>query len=696
MALFQHEDFIFLGMMWASYFQGYLYNWGDGQFGGGNWSGGGGGWIPDQLPKYGTGRGGIINGMVFADGDDGRPGASDAATGPVEPSLAGGKGTLTSPGAGVNDGGFGYGGRAQLTADGYNISAGGGSGWFGGGAAFIDAGGGGGSNYCLADDIISLEGRSNIKEYQPPYWFKPGLWVGVDIQTAQHYINNLELYTTNTRHISEYNGMKSSLGEAYQAFIDLHIRANGNGLCLISRPNTMITINRIDGTIDNIDTIVEYTGKEFSWTPPIEADYHFILWGAQGGTVNYEPPSASLYQSYTGGFGGAVSGIFNLAPTHKEIQPTGEEIDVDTVIGIYVGQAGNQVRGYNTYNGGGNAGGGGSTSGGGATDLRWSLVGGWKGNLYDRFLVAGGGGGCIGANFGNPPVEPITPGGGGNSIIEGDKDKGEIKIPDDEPIMFLVNDRSLVYVTITYYTPSLLPDNTSLSCTLYINNGNEGVLYQKFEAKPVGGIIELVYELDQVYPPNTPTHLVGLSVTIQTNVMFIIPSNGVNIRVETRAGVNEPNSDWENKEPPIIKSNNLVLSLLSSIKAVLTSPPEDEYLRFKTALTLLSEIKTSIKEIEKVFIRLTTPLDLINSNKLDIRDIPTPGDKLIRLNSTLDLISSIGIKLENIQEDSLKDTNRLSLDSRVKAVLRDIDQVKMNMQTNLEMINIIKEEDTNG
>lgn len=62
--------------------------------------------------------------------------------------IAGGGGTQSSGGTGINPGVFGKGGNAQQTYDSNNYGgSGGGGGWYGGGASFNNTGSGGGSSY---------------------------------------------------------------------------------------------------------------------------------------------------------------------------------------------------------------------------------------------------------------------------------------------------------------------------------------------------------------------------------------------------------------------------------------------------------------------------------------------------------------------------------------------------------------------
>lgn len=683
MALFQHEDFIILGMLFAKYFPAYIYDFSNGAWGGGSWSGSGGSWIPNFIVKYGTGRGGIITQASDADGDDGRPGVSDNATGVADPSLAGGKGTLTSPGDGLHKGQFGFGGNAQESVNGWTSSAGGGSGWFGGGSSFLNAGGGGGSNYCYSLNDLGISGADAVGYnnegkplYNPPDWLKAGLWVGIDIETLQHYSANKALYVTNCRHTNEYERYKTELGNAFEDYIRLRRLADGNGLILISEPNKLISYDKNISTIQNIATIIEFTGKSVSWKPPEDGKYHFILWGAQGGTIMYTPEGAQglEYQQYTGGFGGAIGGIFELTKTYKGLDENNNEIDIETELFMYVGQRGLvNMRLQRSWNGGGNADGG-CTSGGGATDIRWKGSDGgtgWQTGLYERLIVAGGGGGIMGSGNGNElPQPPFGPGKNENVSGGGDSESGEIVIPPDGNLpYFLVNDKSLVYVTIKYFTQSDLPPNYDIGCTIYINGGNEGILYQSFEIDPVNELVELVYPLDQVYLPNTDTHWVTISAKINTNVMFIIPDNGITIRVETRANPNEPDSDLDENKRPVFIRRVEKFSLIDLNKVTLILPPQPINESLEEKFILVDMYNVELKAVQLLKLSIVEQLSLTDLNDVKMDSPQPPGDIILKKLEGINLVD----KVKAIMKDVVKQQN----DSVEQISINDITSVKM-------------------
>lgn len=699
-------------MLFAKYFAAYIYDPGKGAFSGGSYTDGGYKYIPEMTPKYGTGRGGIISNGVVADGDDGRPGASDDSTGPVEPSLAGGKGTLTAPGDGLNAGLFGFGGDASKTNTGWTSSAGGGSGWFGGGSAFLDGGGGGGSNFCYSNNDyceqgIKAAGFDNYGNpvFSPPDWLNRGLWVGVNPSTTTHYYENIALYDINTRHITEYDKYKVSLGLAYDRFIELRSLAAGNGLVLISKPNTMIRINKNTGTIDNIGTIVQYSGSDFEWTPDTSYDlasYHFILWGAQGGTIMYTPAGMQglTYQQYTGGFGGAIGGVFDIPTFHTTLDKDGNEVQELTKLYINVGQAGNTSRLQRAWNGGGN-GDGGSTSGGGATDIRWTPNGGsWQGNLSKRFIVAGGGGGCIGSggaggdNTPKPPFkEPqITP------EEDDDKEEGVIVIPgEDKPPYFLVNDLSLVYVTIKYFTQSELPSVYDLSCTLYVDGGNEGVLYQDFRINTVSGVIELVYPLDQIYPENTETHWVTLIAKIKTSIMLVIPDKGINIRVETRARQNESNNNLDITKQPIFVRLLEKLRITDRYNVSFSELGKDITTEITDKFNIIDKYAIQLKAVELLKISILENLSFKDFNNISTEQAPVIGNILLSKLEGINLIDKVNIIINEIEHQSRGDVEHLGINDLSNITFKSVELLKLKVVESLVLsdINNIEEVDNN-
>ena len=134
-------------------------------------------------------------------------------------------------------------------------------------------------------------------------------------------------------------------------------------------------------TVEPLTTtcVFQYSGSAESWTVPsgvveVAAD----LYGAQGGSV----------ASFTiGGNGGRATSPLSTTPGAQ--------------LWLNVGGSGSSVPGRDGeltpasggFNGGGNGGGGAfqcrGAGGGGATDIRTA-----SGQIADRLLIAGGGGGC--------------------------------------------------------------------------------------------------------------------------------------------------------------------------------------------------------------------------------------------------------------------------------------------------------------
>ena len=657
--LFSHEDAIILGMLFSKYFAAVTYPINRGSSGGGYWSGGGGGG-PTPIVTPQTGRGGVTfepyTGKSIFNGDNGRPGASDAATTLVDPSLVGFGGNLVSGGQGLHDGQLFFGGNATMaTAHQFgNTSAGGGAGLFGGGSAFMDGGGGGGSSWVYSQNHYGLEGLNSLRRLIPDFKVPEHLgvpeWIGVDTSTLDYFKKNRELFTVNTYHTYEYDyaGFKGSLGKAYGAFLNLHNRALGNGLILVSEPNKSIVINRETGSIDGISSIIEYTGRQVEWKPPVDGRYEFILWGAQGGTVFYTRPEDQSYpgQSYTGGFGGAVGLFLDLTVTYTD----DDGYIQDTVLYLLVGQRGLINSSTRPWNGGGNS--VNASCGGGETDIRWEGQAdspSYQSTFTSRLAVAGGGGGCINTgNGGGQPHLPIDKPGNSNPL-QGENPDDTYKIVKDPPY-FLVNDRSIVYVTIRYISTETLPSNSQAGCLLFINSGIEGVLYKDFKIDPVQGVVEIKYKLSSIYPKNTETHWVTLEPEVRTNTRFIVPNNGVTIRVETEEGVNEPVGDHS---PIIIVNKVETLDFFDSLSVFFETFGGDIRINvFETLETILDKLDINFKEISyiRVDILETFKYLLDKYNILFVEPQPQ-GDININISEFVRLLDLININLVEMGAD---------------------------------------------
>ena len=650
----QHEDAIELGMLCAPYFPFRLYFGGNGfgSWGGGTWNGGGkaGRYKPNSVPS--TGRGGIAykpDGSFGYEGDNGRPSATDAHTAPSDPSLSGFGGEIDKGGKGLHNGDFGLGGDAQRAS--YvkfgNSSGGGGSGLFGGGSSFMLSGGGGGSTWVYSNNDIGKKGINAIisesGKIELPSWINNTLWIGYDTNTLNYYNENRELFDINSHYIDDYLylGIASSLGSAFNAFMELHSRANGNGLVIISKPNTRIEIDRENGEIIGIGEIVEYTGSYIEWSPSESGTYEFILWGAEGGTVLYTKPDDAYNpgQPYTGGPGGACGLLVDLEATEN------------AKLYIYVGELGAYTSGQKSFNGGGN--GSNATGGGGSTDIRWST------NLKDRLAVAGGGGGVCYSGDGGTPLDGIKDSSGNNSGRN--YENNPLDATGDDAAWFLVNDQSIVHVEIKYNSlGDLTQEDKNANCYLYINDGQEGSMVKAFQIQETNGVLELAYELDEIWKEAIESHWVTLNVYVETQTMFIIPDNGVKIWVETKlkkgeVTYNNPQPDIKHKFKLLIEDN-------------VDFDDNVNYIKHSTA-----PIELTIKdEIELEDIVITAKSAQSNAYELNIEDS-------IELSDTpeLSVITSF--------DGSLDIKDNIELDDKAELIKRQITQNIINISDDIEL-----------
>ena len=698
MALFQHEDALILGMLFAEFFPAYVYplNQGDSEYK--DWFGGGGGLI-EKSPNYSTGRGGITfnkDGHLGVNGEPGRPGASDSLSSPATPSLCGDGGYLDGGGQGLNNGQLFFGGNASSVIEpSFGItSAGGGGGLFGGGSAFILAGGGGGSTWVYSNTIQGDTGWQAIKQVFPnveyPEWLDTPRWIGIDTSTLDYYKKNEALFDVNTYHTYEYEyaGWKSKLKGAFLPFIDLHSEAGGNGLILISSPNKKIEIDVESGQILGINEVIKYSGECVSWVPPEVGEYEFILWGAQGGTAYYTRPDDEYIpnQSFTGGFGGSCGFFINLSPTHTEVIDT-IETEVNTTLYLRVGQMGEYTRLKRAWNGGGNA--DTATGGGGSTDVRWLDIEGNTSlelNYQYRLAVAGGGGGCIGTGHGGPPIGPIEDGDRGNTKDIEDTEEDEVVniVEDSEPLYFLVNDLSLVYVNIKYYSSASLPKNSHAGCLLYINNGQEGVLYQEFSINPVSGLLELVFPLDQVYPKDTKTHWVTLTPEVRTNTQFIVPKGGVHIRVETRKRVNEPNIKLYK---PLVFSLIDKLSIIDTWNVKLVGRIEDIKVSVTEKVMFLDIFKVTMRAIEYVYGSVIEKLGIVDKSEVNLESIPK-GDIDLYIFEKLKLVDMFKEAYERFEDEHSIKSDTASIVDSVNVKLMPVERLNVAVIEKLGAIDI--------
>lgn len=534
----QYEDAFILGMMLSKYIikrniAGFNYV-------GQSWN--------DYRPKFGdssTGNGTGCGGDLSGAGDKGKPGAGDEHFPPSTPSLCGAGGTLAGPGTGYLNGTLGRGANGSQTMNSYVSSAGGGGGLFGGGSSMLSGGGGGGSSFVLSGfglyaiptyllNTILSDNRHNSFI---------GQWVGIEGDTSIiQYDEDEGIYgcpwlydlntTSNAFYLSKWETVMGTVG--YNFLKSFRQNINNDGAVYISNVNELIEIKKTQyGDIENnipeewsLEGVGEeflYTGECVKYTIPETGNYHIICYGACGGDYAH-----GVYQ-FMGGFGGFASGIFYF--------------EAGTDIFVYVGQQGNIGTYPGAWNGGG-FGAGGQTSGGGASDVRWDGEDestDWQSTLNTRFIVAGGGGGCNGMVSGQLPSGVIVE--GDNTSFDNDVDdnrdikhKKEIKIKN---LKYLVNDRSIVYVKINYYTQVELREDAKIVCILYVNGGKDGVLQAEMVPTPERGVYEFIYHLSDIYPQGTKTKNVTIDVTIKGNVGFLIPEGGVNIRVETSVAPGE-------------------------------------------------------------------------------------------------------------------------------------------------------------
>ena len=260
-----------------------------------------------------------------------------------------------------------------------------------------------------------------------------------------------------------------------------------------------------------------YTGSVQEYVVPQTGYYTIECYGAQGAGLN-----GTL--DYAGGKGGRVKATFELLE--------------GTTLFIYVGAEGSKTSAVRSWNGGG-MGLGGAYGGGGATDVRWSKVGddSWDLNLFDRFIVAGGGGGT-GRNTSLGGLNQSLP---TNVSPSGSQNESTIETV---PSAYVVNDKTKVTVTTTYLV-SADAFNEMMRVRLFVDGVDVG-----FVEKPLiagGGTDTFVFNFSDIYPENTPDRWAKIEAKVETDVPIIIPPSGLVIRVET-----EKNSATPENDKPII------------------------------------------------------------------------------------------------------------------------------------------------
>ena len=350
------------------------------------------------------------------------------------------------------------------------------------GKGFQDGKFGIGGGYSTVIPTISCGGGSG--------WFGGGSgYIGAGGGGGSGYVNTIDSYKP-----VGYNPPDEQFF-ALPGSVEYKMGVNeGHGFCLING------IIRFD-----------YTGKVQTYTVPVDGIYTIECYGAQGGGLK------GLGDKYSGGKGGYAKGEFYFK--------------AGTVLYIYVGEEGRQTNGLYAWNGGG-AGLGGAFSGGGATDVRWSgeegsLV--WMNNLYDRFIVAGGGGGVgfLGSSNLNHPLPP-------NISPNGEPYEKEIKT---QPTLFVISDLTICTVSMDYKCSLDLSPSDYITVKLYVDDVLVGT-YQK-NPRPGGGLDEFAFDFSDWLPPNTPPYWAKIYAEVETNIPLIIPPSGLRIQVSTKTRPND-------------------------------------------------------------------------------------------------------------------------------------------------------------
>jgi len=293
-----------------------------------------------------------------------------------------------------------------------------------------------------------------------------------------------------------------------------------NGFCLIT-----------DLATSNF-WVFDYTGEVQKFVVPEDGVYRIDCFGAEGG--GSYPNFEDIKSQYSGGMGGYAGGEFYF--------------EKDTELFIYVGQFGNLNQMIDAWNGGGH-GSGGCYGGGGATDVRWSGVEGavlWNQNLYDRFIVAGGGGGQhrdvsipLPPTSGTTPPRPPGPPGDDDS---GDYGYGSYKV------RYLLGYNSLIHVDFVYQAGLSPFDGEVLTLHLYADD--ELVATKYVPLKNDLNSERVTFEASDFILPGSSPRLYDLRVQFipPDDTPFIIVPNTIKITIEQRFGPNDiipPGSEEE-------------------------------------------------------------------------------------------------------------------------------------------------------
>lgn len=317
----------------------------------------------------------------------------------------------------------------------------------------------------------------------------------------------------------DLNGVKTYVHEAVSGSEEYVNDVNtGDGLCIINETFEF-----------------SYTGEVQKFVVPATGFYTIECFGAQGGGVNGVSDSR-----FTGGRGGYVKADFFLY--------AGMELF------IYVGQEGGRLQ-TNAWNGGG-VGQGSSFGGGGATDVRWSGESGstqWRTNLYDRFIVAGGGGGSGRVSGGDNDLDNLTRLTSPDMSPNGGETETDIII---EPRAYLVNDKSRVTIKLIYQASlSIVPDTKFITCKLFL----DGDVVGSSTTSMLGGVrdTQFIFDLDSYLDPDTPSFWAVLRAELTLtplDTVIIIPPRGLEISVST---VLRPSETVPTDKPRVYLTRNM-------------------------------------------------------------------------------------------------------------------------------------------
>lgn len=671
-------------MLFAKYFSCLLYR---------SDSGGSGSYIPvprgSTFTNFGDGRGGNRESGWL--GRSGKPGFADSLFGVTDTSKPGSPGTFSGGGSGGKRGGFKFGGSAPAFAP----QGGGGSGLFGGGSGLFQGGGGGGSSFCIGDTFLTVcrdnEFLADIFLNNDYSKFKDidriigAGWIDVDVVTGSanelmrylscqfynYYAKIIpdSIFINPVLYASNPEAEKLRAGELANRVRSLYTYGRGSGAVyitfnpdghqlfqydynLVAKGFDFDTENTLDYRY-RIDTVLDEKEEEYTKTSyiievpalngpnePVSVDIWCL--GAQGGNylsdVSYNDSINAQYMY--GGFGGSIQGRFNILPGTK--------------LKVSLGERGSARRGYKAINGGG-AGDGGCTGGGGITYVAYMLDEDTEGNMI---IAAGGGGGCFGFADGHipdpfyidVPTGSSTQNPGGSNTVAYDVSATD---------KFWVNDKSIVYVEFMYYTPAELTEDAKAKCVISIQNGLEGTLVDVIDIKPNMGNAQFVYELNQIYAENTPTHEVTIDCVITSKEAMTIGGK-VNIRVETKTTTNDPIS----AEPQYNFKKNI--ELIETIEDVRLTLKNNQIANPKDFLMIVDAVRIWFVETPSttIFISNTDEIEVVDTIRNILRTAIVEKYKIGEEITVDEIVRHIikvyglDINIRNIDEASLIDIIR--------------------------------------